>query len=140
MSYSDPMLNTRSDELYGANLQERMLKDYNGQTYWLSANLKSFFPKTKLPPWLNLAVGYGAEGMFGGTENKWVQESTGQAFDRTDIARVRQWYLSPDIDFTRIKTRKAWLKTTFRVLNAFKMPAPAMVLSNGRLRFHALYF
>ncbi|MCU0373997.1 MAG: YfiM family protein [Chitinophagaceae bacterium] len=140
MNYSDPMLNTRSDELYGASLQERMLKDYNGQTYWLSANLKSFFPTSKLPPWLNLAVGYGAEGMFGGTENKWINESTGQAFDRTDIARVRQWYLSPDIDFTRIKTRKAWLKTTFRLLNAFKMPAPAMVLSNGRLRFHALYF
>jgi hypothetical protein len=140
MNYSDPLLNARSDELYGASLLERMLKDYNGQTYWLSANLKSFFPKSKLPPWLNIAMGYGAEGMFGGTENKWIQKSTGQAIDRTDIARVRQWYLSPDIDFTRIKTRKAWLKTTFRLLNAFKVPAPAMVFSNGRLRFHALYF
>ena len=43
-----------------------MLKDYNAQTYWFSANLKSFFPEIKFTAWLNVAVGYGAEGMFGG--------------------------------------------------------------------------
>ena len=36
-SYSDPMLNERSDDLFGSSKIERMLKDYNGQTYWLSA-------------------------------------------------------------------------------------------------------
>ena len=53
-----------------------MLKDYNGQTYWLSANLKSFFPGSNIPPWLNVAIGYGADGMFGGFENKWIDEDT----------------------------------------------------------------
>jgi hypothetical protein len=36
------MLNERSDELFGSSWIERMLKDYNGQTYWLSANLNHF--------------------------------------------------------------------------------------------------
>ena len=56
---------------------ERMLKDYNGQTYWLSANLKSFFQGSNIPAWLNVAVGYGADGMFGGFENKWIDEDHG---------------------------------------------------------------
>ncbi|CAN5768541.1 hypothetical protein BH10BAC3_BH10BAC3_24700 [soil metagenome] len=138
MHYDDPMLNNRSDSLFGSSLPERALKDYNGQTYWLSANLHSFFPKSKLPPWLNVAVGYGASGMFGGYNNKW--ESGGAMFDRSDIPRQRQWYLAPDIDFTRIKTKSKFLKTTFFILNAFKFPAPALMLSNGKLKVHAIYF
>jgi hypothetical protein len=37
--------------------------DYNGQTYWLSVNLHSFY--IKIPKWLNL-LGYGANGMLTG--------------------------------------------------------------------------
>ena len=140
MSYSDPQLNERSDELFGSSLPERMLKDYNGQTYWLSANLKSFFKDSKLPPWLNIAVGYGASGMFGGTENIWEDPETGQTIDRTDIPRLRQWYLAPDIDFTKIRTNSKFMRSMFYVLNAFKMPAPTLVLSNGKLRVHGFYF
>jgi hypothetical protein len=43
-----------------------MLKDYNGQTYWLSVNLHSFYKGSKIPKWLNLAIGYGANGMLTG--------------------------------------------------------------------------
>ena len=138
MKYGEPMLNQRSDSLFGSSLPERALKDYNGQTYWLSANLQSFFPKSKLPPWLNVAVGYGASGMFGGYDNKW--ESGGTTIDRSDIPRQRQWYLAPDIDFTRIKTKSKFLKTAFFVLNCLKFPAPALMLSNGKLKVHAVYF
>ncbi|MES2648552.1 MAG: DUF2279 domain-containing protein [Bacteroidota bacterium] len=137
-NYDDPMLNGRSDSLFGASLPERALKDYNGQTYWLSANIKSFFPKSKVPAWLNVAVGYGAGGMFGGYENSW--KSGNVNFDRSDIPRLRQWYLAPDIDFTRIPTRSKFLKATFFVLNALKFPAPALMLSNGKLKVHAIYF
>jgi hypothetical protein len=41
-------------------------KDYNGQTYWLSVNLHSFYKGSKIPKWLNLAIGYGANGMLTG--------------------------------------------------------------------------
>lgn len=140
MQYDDAMLNRRSDELYGSSLPERMLKDYNGQTYWLSANLKSFLPESKLPRWLNIAVGYGGTGMMGGTQNIWTDPATGALINRTDIIRSRQWYLAPDIDFTRIPTRKKWVRTVLYALNAFKLPTPTLVLNRGRLRVHGFYF
>ena len=140
MTYHDPQLNERSNELYGSSLPERMLKDYNGQTYWLSANLKSFCKQSKLPPWLNVAVGYGATGMFGGTNNIWTDPETGVTIDRSDIQRSRQWYLAPDIDFTRIKTNRKWMRSLFYALNAIKLPAPTLMFSKGKMTVHGFYF
>jgi hypothetical protein len=140
MKYDDPQLNMRSDELFGKGIAERMLKDYNGQTYWMSANLKSFFKQSKLPPWLNIAVGYGATGMFGAEENIWEDPESGAIIDRSDIKRRGEFYLAPDIDFTRIKTNSKWMRSLFYCLNAFKMPAPTLMLSKGKLTVHGFYF
>jgi hypothetical protein len=95
---------------------------------------------SKLPSWLNIAVGYGADGMFGSKSNDWVDPVTGEVVDLNHIPRLRQWYLAPDIDFTRIKTNKKWVRSVFYALNAIKLPAPALVLSNGNLRVHGFYF
>ena len=138
-NYSDPMLNSRSDDLFGSNWTERMLKDYNGQTYWLSANLRSFFPKSNLPAWLNVAVGHGSDGMFGGFENIW-EDDPGVPMDRTDIKRYRQWYLAPDIKFSDIETKKKGLRLLFHVLDAFKFPAPSLELSGGKVKVNAIHF
>jgi hypothetical protein len=138
-NYKEAELNQRADQQYGKSLQERALKDYNGQTYWLSANLKSFFKQSNLPKWLNIAVGYGADGMFGAFDNTWTDKQN-NFHDRSDIERVRQFYLAPDIDFTRIHTNSKFLKSVFFVLNAFKLPTPALVLSNGKLGVKAFYF
>ena len=139
--YGDSALNKRADDLFGESWYERMLKDYNAQTYWFSANLRSFFKQSNLPRWLNVAVGYGADGMLGGFENKWINDDSGTPVDRTDIPRVRQFYLAPDIDFTKIKTNKKWLRTIFFCLNAFKCPAPALMIdSKGKFKAYALYF
>jgi hypothetical protein len=140
MTYTDPALNTRSDQLFGSSLPERMLKDYNGQTYWLSANLQSFFKNSKLPPWLNIAVGYGASGMFGGYDNVWTDETTGVTYDYSNVPRVRQWYLAPDIDFTRIRTNSKFMRSVLFCLNAIKLPAPTLVLSEGKFTLHGFYF
>ena len=138
-NYGAPDLTKRANELYGKSFQERFIKDYNGQTYWLSTNLKAFMPHSNLPPWLNVAVGYGAEGMFGGEENIAVKE--GQiTFDRRDIKRYRQWYLAPDVDFNRIKTNSKLLKLTFGFLNVLKFPTPSLELSNNKLRVNFLTF
>jgi hypothetical protein len=58
-----PHIQYRQTNVLGSSLAEQMLKDYNGQTYWLSVNLHSFY---KNPKWLNLAIGYGANGMLTG--------------------------------------------------------------------------
>ena len=139
-SYNDPTLNKRSDKIFGSSTAERFLKDYNGQTYWLSANVRSFFPESKWPKWLNIAVGTGAEGMFGANENIGKDDAGNINFNRTDIKRYRQWYLSPDIDLTKIKTNKKGLKLAFRLLNIVKIPMPALEYSNGSFKVKAIGF
>jgi uncharacterized protein YfiM (DUF2279 family) len=138
--YDDAELNSRSNSLFGKSTAERLLKDYNGQTYWASANIRSFFPKAKVPGWLSIAVGYGAEGMFGGRENIGKDDNGTIIFNRTDIKRYRQWYFAPDIDLTKIKTNKKGIKFLLTVLSAFKFPSPALQFSNGKLKGYFLYF
>lgn len=133
-------LATRANFLYGNTLSQRLLKDYNAQTYWLSFKLSSLLSRQKLPPWLNLAVGYGAAGMFGAAENIGYDKNGQVAFDRRDIPRYRQWYLSPDVDWTKIRTRNKTLRTVFFLLNCVKLPAPALELSNRKWQGHWLLF
>ena len=139
-TYSDPQLNQRSDVLFGKGSVERFLKDYNGQTYWASMNLKPFFKNSKIPAWLSMAVGYGADGMFGGTENMAKDASGTITFNRPDIKRYRQWYLAPDIDLSKIKTKSKAVNFFLTFLSAFKFPMPSMEFSNGKFRFHAIHF
>lgn len=139
-NYGSAELNKRADFLYGDTWQERMIKDYNGQTYWLSANLKAFMPQSNLPPWLNVAIGYGADGMFGAMEN-YGTDKQGNVFNRRDIQQYRQYYISPDIDLTKIKTNSKFLKLTLGFLNAFKFPMPSLEYnSKGKFAFHLVHF
>jgi len=121
-------LNQRSRDLFGKSAPERFLKDYNAQTTWLSVNVHAFLknPESKFPRWLNIAVGYGAENMYGGFENAW--ESDGSEFNLSSSAfpRYSQFYLSPDIDFSRIPSRSSFVRTLLGIVNVFKMPGPVM--------------
>jgi hypothetical protein len=135
----DAALQPRADALFGNTFPERLLKDYNAQTYWASINLNALF-QSNMPAWLNLAVGYGAEGMYGGFKNVAVDKDGNVVFDRSDIHRLRQWYLSPDIDWTRLKTNKKLVRTLFSLLNMIKVPAPALELRSGKLKAHWLSF
>lgn len=137
--YKEPVLRERASSIYGESFTERLLNDYNGHTYWLSVNLESFFKKTFLPAWLNIAFGYGADGMFGELNNQWT-DPDGIHHNRADIKRCRQIYLAPDIDFSRIGTKSKILRTVFFVLNGIKFPAPAIELSGGQTRFHWVGF
>ena len=140
-NYSDQQLQQRTESLFGTGTAERYLKDYNGQTYWASANIRSFFPGSNIPSWLAISVGYGAEGLFGGTENIAKDDNGNILFDRRDIRRHSQWYISPDIDLSKIRTRSKPLKFFLTFLSAFKFPAPALELNpHGRPKFYFLYF
>ncbi len=139
-SYSDASLNKRSNEIFGSSTAERFLKDYNSHTYWLSTGIKSFFPKSKLPAWLQISIGTGAEGLFGAKDNIGKDVMGNITFNRPDIKRYRQWYLAPDIDFTKIKTRNKAIKMALDILNIIKFPAPSLEFSNGKFKFNALTF
>lgn len=138
-SYPDPVVDNYLNSIYGKSKIERLVKDYNSQTYWFSANIKSFFPKSKVPKWLNIAVGYGAQDMMGA---RWdgILDANRQVYNTLTYHRYRQWYLAPDIDFTRIKTKNKFLKTFFFILNSFKFPSPSLELSQGELKFNWLHF
>lgn len=124
----------RSDVL-GNSLNEQVLKDYNGQTYWLSVNLHSFLKESKVPKWINLAFGYGAEGMVSGNV-----ENNGMNLLYEDM-RFRQFYFSLDADLTRIKTNSPILKTLFTIFNMIKIPAPTIEINgSGEVKFYVLYF
>ncbi|WP_255449911.1 DUF2279 domain-containing protein [Seonamhaeicola sediminis] len=120
-------------EKLGNNLLEQVLKDYNGQTYWLSANLHSFFKESKIPKWLNIALGYGAEGMLGESEDVDNQLLTNNS-------RRRQFYLSFDVNLRKIRTQSPLLRSIFSIINMIKMPFPTIEISKKRCVFHLFYY
>ena len=124
--------------LLGENFTQQLFKDYNGQTYWLSFNIKSLILKNdKVPEWLNIAVGYNAEGMTGGRINRTIYN--GMAIP--NFERVHSFVLSPDIDITRIKSKRKAINTLKEVFGFIKIPMPAIQLkSNGKLNGEAFYF
>ncbi|WP_240034552.1 DUF2279 domain-containing protein [Flavobacterium silvisoli] len=123
-------------EVLGSSISEQILKDYNGQTYWLSANLHSFAKQSKIPKWLNVAVGYGAEGMITGTK-----DDLAVANSFPESKRYRQFYLSLDVDLTKIETKSHFLKTILTVFNSIKIPAPAFEINGlGDSKLHFIYF
>ncbi|MEO9004252.1 MAG: hypothetical protein ABI288_05930, partial [Ginsengibacter sp.] len=75
-----------------------------------------------------------------GTQNVGYDKAGNMIFDRRDVKRYRQWYLSPDVDFTKIRTNKKGVKILLFVLNSFKFPAPALEYSNGSFKGHWILF
>lgn len=122
-------------KVLGSTLSEQIIKDYNGQTYWLSVNVHSFFKQSKIPKWLNVAFGYGAEGMITGNE-----AFTNPIF-LPESERLRQFYFSFDADLTKIQTKSHLLKSVFYIFNTIKIPAPTFEInSRGTMKFRYLYF
>jgi hypothetical protein len=126
--------------LLGTGGITNVLKDYNGQTYWLSLNPLTFLSsESKFPKWLSFAVGYGASGMTGGHSNP-IQLSANGA-PPVQFLRERQWYFSPDIDLRKLNLKKPWIKLVLGSLNFMKFPLPTLELSGGnQVRFHPIYF
>lgn len=138
-SYRNTQYPQYRPNLLGSSFSERMFKDYNGQTYWASFNLSSFFPDAEfIPDWLNIAVGYSIDGFVGARDNCLDNLSP---CTRANFPRMRQFYLSPDIDLEKIHVRNKALKLTLSLVNNLKFPLPAVGYSqNGKFEFLALGF
>lgn len=115
-------------EVLGKNLAEQILKDYNGQTYWLSVDLDRI---KGLPRWFNLATGYGAGGMRYGRDEENLTAG---------LQPYRRWFLGLDIDLTDVPTRHKLLRKLFEVTRYIRIPAPTLEYSAGRWTVHALRF
>lgn len=122
-----------SPEKLGSSFAEQVLKDYNGQTYWLSFNLHSFFKNSKIPKWLNLALGYGGEGLpesLKNTDNPLL----------TSISPYRQFYLSLDVNLSNLSTNSALLKSIFNIFNMIKIPFPTLEFNKNGAVFHLFHY
>ncbi|WP_338813798.1 DUF2279 domain-containing protein [Bernardetia sp. Wsw4-3y2] len=112
-SYSDLRPNT-----LGENLPTKIIKDYNGQTYWFSSSPAMWSnEKTKFPKWLALSVGYGGNNMIYGSEKQ---------NNENGYQSSRIFYLSLDINFASIVTHRKGLQLLFTIFNGIKIPFPAL--------------
>ena len=117
-------LDQRAASLFTTALASELLKDYNAQKYWLSFHPSSLGAELPWwPSWLNVALGYGGDQLYGGFENEW--EEDGEIFI-APVSRSHQYYASLDIDLTRLKVKNRYLKTILHVLNIVKIPLPAL--------------
>ncbi len=128
-SFSTTSYPTLNPNLLGNGLPDEILKDYNGQTYWLSIDMDKFM---KFPRWLNLAAGYGAEGMVYARDEQNVKAGYATPY--------RQFFLALDLDLTSIRTKSKALKALIFFANMIKVPAPTVEFSTKGVRFHAFYF
>lgn len=121
----------------GNKWAERLMKDYNGQTYWLSVNLRSFMKtESPFPAWLNVAAGMGADGMIGALKNP--VDINGKEIP--SFKRTRQFYLAPDADLHRIRSVQA-LNAPLFLLQYFKTPAPAIEWkTDGKIKLNPIQF
>ena len=128
---------TYRPEILGKSFTQQIFKDYNGQSYWLSFNIKSIFQlNEKFPSWINLALGYSAEGMISAKNNYVFLSSSG---DQIGLNPYRKYYLSFDVDFARIKTKSKIMKAVFSVFNSVKVPFPSLEFSDGKVIAHPFF-
>jgi hypothetical protein len=136
----------RAEELYGTGFVNLYLKNYNALTIWASANIHSFLPNretSRFPRWLNVAVGMGADNLYSGFGYGWAEtkncvgpQCKRYVLDPNLYPRTRQWYLSADIDLTKLPIKNRFLRSAVQLLNIVKFPAPALELKGGKqLRF-----
>ncbi len=126
----------RVEELYGKGIASRIIKDYNGQTYWLSVNLASF--GVPHPEWLNWAVGIGASDLYDGDNNKWISDGINYY---APFPQRTVFYLSPDINWSAFKGENAFLNTILDLLNYLKAPLPAVsVDTQGNIGWYLVFF
>lgn len=142
-------LKDRADALYGTGPVDLFLKNYNTLAVWMSVNPRSFMAKDAdswWPRWLNVAAGMGANNIFEGFGYEWSETKDCAScphyrLDPDQFPRTRQFFLSFDVDMTKIRVKNRFLRTLISTANIFKIPAPTLEWrDHGGFKFHAIYF
>ena len=125
-SYNTSKWAKLNPEQLGENNLQRFLKDYNGQTYWISFNMQSLLgvQLSSFPNWLTLAMGYSGDNMIA------PYPEDGR----------RQYLLSLDIDLTKIKTASKTWNNILHTFGFLKFPMPTLELSKGKFSTHLIYY
>jgi Predicted periplasmic lipoprotein (DUF2279) len=117
----------------GKNFPQRLLKDYNGQSYWLSFNISSFMGKNNFPKWINVDVGYGADGMTGAVTNPSIVDGK----KIPEFTRQRKLFFGFSGAFNKKDNipYPSWI-------NIFRVPSPVVEwkLKENKIKFRPFYF
>lgn len=125
-------------ELLGDSHWNRWLKDYNGQTYWMSFALSDIgLSKSSIPKWLAISLGYGGSGMLGGEFNPKMNDI---GVELPYFKREREYYLSLDIKFQKIKTKSPFFNAFLKGVSFVKIPFPAIGMSGSKLKFYPIHY
>lgn len=132
-SYQKSVFADMRPETFGRNFQQRLLKDYNGQTYWLSAPLSLNRTNTKrFTRWLCVSFGYSID------QNLYADNNINSV---NNFHATREFFFSFDADLNRIEWRRKWMKKIASVINFIKIPSPTIgIRSDGKVKLYPVYF
>ena len=90
-----------------------------------------------LPDWICVSAGYSANGMYGEFSNITSYNNV----DIPNAQRYRQYLLSLDIDWTKVKTDSKVLQVVLKGLTFVKLPFPSVEYnSKGQFKGYWIYF
>lgn len=115
-------------QVLGSNFAEQLLKDYNGQTYWLSFSpgnlgLKSF------PKWLCLSLGYSVDEKLVGSSEVFA-----------NFHAKREFLFSMDIDLNELNVKNVFWKKVLKQVNLIKIPFPTLFIKGSKFGVSPIYF
>jgi len=121
--------------LLGNSFSEKIFKDYNGQTYWITLDFNTRIQqKFKIFKYINLALGYSIDGFTGARYNPNLN-----CAECNNLKRQSQYILSFDLDLTEIETKNKFFKLFFNTFSIIKFPTPAFLIQSES-QFKWLYF
>ncbi|MBM3184848.1 MAG: DUF2279 domain-containing protein [Bacteroidetes bacterium] len=115
-------------EVLGSNFAEQLLKDYNGQTYWLSFSPGNLGLKS-VPKWLCLSFGYSAD-----------EKLVGNAEVYQNYNSKREFLFSLDIDLNELNIKNDFWKKVLKQVNVIKIPLPAIYIRGSKFGVFPIYF
>jgi uncharacterized protein YfiM (DUF2279 family) len=134
-SYAPTKFSAIRPSVLGSTFTESLLKDYNGQTYWLSFSPGTFFENIPIPEWACFSVGYSTHSKLVGDEESYLDPATGVEYNSQ-----RELIFSLDIDFSKLPIKKPWLRAIIKHLNYFKFPFPALIIRNNGISVSPLSY
>ncbi|MDA7762594.1 YfiM family protein [Crocinitomicaceae bacterium] len=115
-------------EILGENPLESILKDYNGQTYWICFSPGNL-GVSAWPKWLMLSMGHSIDGRL-----------KGDSGDYMGYHSSREFLFSLDVDLTELNVRSKFLTSLFEIINCIKIPFPTLIYNKGDFNVLPVYF
>ena len=122
-SYYNSNLQSYNPSVLGDSKLNYWLKDYNGQTFWLTSSLGAWgITQKKWANPISIAFGYSADNMLNELDNSKIPNNL-------QLNRYKQYYIGLDIDWSQIEVKRKSVKVLFYLLDKVKIPFPSIEIS-----------